>query len=250
MQLNWKRWLLGSINQASAGLAHWFYPSVCNLCETPLEAHGAFCDGCRNELATDPEEYCRRCGSSCGKYEIMADGCNYCHIHRFAFSSVMRMGPYKGKLREAILRMKSAAGEGLAEVLGELWAAMLLPQLQALPINAVVPVPLHWIRRWQRGYNQSATLAQCLSDRLGRPLRPRWLRRVRHTPFQTEQTAAQRWRNVHNAFRARRRNLEGKTILLVDDVMTTGSTCHDAARALRAAGAACVHVAVLAHSTL
>jgi predicted amidophosphoribosyltransferase len=81
------------------------------------------------------------------------------------------------------------------------------------------------------------------------PCRPRWLRRIRNTPQQMRQTPADRRDNVRGAFRARARPaLRGQTVLLVDDVLTTGSTCSEAARALREAGAARVVVAVLAHS--
>jgi predicted amidophosphoribosyltransferase len=106
--------------------------------------------------------------------------------------------------------------------------------------------PLHWWRHWQRGHNQSEALARALARRLGVPCRPRWLRRVRHTPRQTQQPPSARADNVRGAFRARRgAPLAGTTVLLVDDVLTTGSTASEAARALRAAGAGRVVVAVL-----
>ena len=147
----------------------------------------------------------------------------------------MRCGP----------RIKHATGEGLAEVVGELWAACAGDRLGQLGAEVVVPVPLHWRRRWRRGYNQSEALARPLAARLGLPCRASWLRRVRHTPEQTSQTAAGRRDNVRGAFRARGAELRGRTILLVDDVMTTGSTAAEAARTLREAGASRVVVAVL-----
>jgi predicted amidophosphoribosyltransferase len=108
-------------------------------------------------------------------------------------------------------------------------------------------VPLHWWRRWRRGYNQSEALARRVARTLSSTCRPQALRRVRNTGPQTAQTLAGRRANVRGAFRARRGvEVGGKTILLVDDVLTTGSTCHEAARALCAAGAGRVVVAVLA----
>jgi ComF family protein len=148
-----------------------------------------------------------------------------------------------------ILRIKHGAGEGLAEALGLVWAEKSGADLAGLGLQVVVPVPLHWWRRWSRGYNQSETLAQALAARLRLPCRPNWLRRIRNTPHQTAQTPSGRWENVKGAFRARRTaTAGGKSVLLVDDVLTTGSTCSDAARALKAAGATRVVVAVLAHS--
>jgi predicted amidophosphoribosyltransferase len=94
----------------------------------------------------------------------------------------------------------------------------------------------------------SCALARALAARLSLPCHPRWLRRIRNTPKQTAQTPTGRRENVRGAFRApRRARLRGKAVLLVDDVLTTGSTCSEAARALREAGAARVVVAVLAH---
>jgi ComF family protein len=151
-------------------------------------------------------------------------------------------------LRQAILRMKHATDDTLAELMGELWADHTLARLRAVGADVVIPVPLYWMRRWRRGYNQSAALARALAGRLGLPYRPRWLRRIRHTPPQTLQSPAGRRVNVRGAFRASPfAALQGKVVLLVDDVVTTGSTASEAARALRAAGAQRIVVAALAH---
>jgi ComF family protein len=145
--------------------------------------------------------------------------------------------------------MKHAAGEGLAESLGLLWAEHAGQRLRSAGATVVIPVPLHWRRRWSRGYNQSEALARMLATRLALPCRPRWLRRIRNTPQQTQQTPSARSENVRGAFAARPGSpLAGQTVLLVDDVMTTGSTAGEAARALRAAGAGRVVVAVLARA--
>jgi ComF family protein len=158
------------------------------------------------------------------------------------------MAPYEGRLREVILRMKHRAGEDLAEVIGAVWARSIAGRLQPIGIDAVVPVPLHWSRRWGRGFNQSEILAACIARELNVATVPRLLRRVRRTGEQKGLSPAARHLNVHDAFRAvSLAALTGKTILLVDDVMTTGATAHEAARALRQGGAARVILAILAH---
>jgi ComF family protein len=168
---------------------------------------------------------------------------------KFHFECVLRLGPYDGLLRELILRMKQKSGDLLAEQVGEVWAERLAPRPRASRPDVIIPVALHWRRRWRRGHNQSEALAVALAGKLGSPCRPRWLRRVKNTPQQTLQSPAGRRENVQDAFRARPRSgLRGKTVILVDDVLTTGSTCNEAARALRAAGAGRILVAVLAHS--
>jgi ComF family protein len=168
---------------------------------------------------------------------------------RFFFDGVLRLGPYEGLLREVIPRLKHWAGEGLAEALGALWAAHSEAALRELAAGLVIPVPLHWVRRLARGYNQSEALARELAARLHLPCRPGWLRRIRATPKQTEQTPSRRRTNVRGAFRVSvRAAFTGQTVLLVDDVLTTGSTASEAARALRRAGARRVVVAVLARA--
>jgi ComF family protein len=174
-------------------------------------------------------------------------GCNACRNQSFHFACAVRLGPYDGLLRELILRMKHASGEGLAEILGALWASHLDKRLRDLKANVIVPVPLHWRRRWTRGYNQSQALAQAIASHLRVPCKPHWLRRIRNTPQQVKQSGSARRANVRKAFFAPpRAELRGQTILLVDDVLTSGGTASDAARALHAAGAARIVVAVLA----
>jgi ComF family protein len=238
------------LSDLTRGLLHLLYPGVCHACSQPLPPDQAgFCPSCRAVLTTDPYPACPRCAGTVGPFVTMDGGCTACRNVSFAFESVQRLGTYDGLLRELILRMKHAAGEGLAETLGLLWAEHAGHCLRSAGATVVVPVPLHWRRRWSRGYNQSEALARMLAARLVLPCRPHWLRRIRNTPQQTQQTASARSENVRGAFAARPGSpLAGKIVLLVDDVMTTGSTAGEAARALRAAGASRVIVAVLARA--
>jgi len=159
------------------------------------------------------------------------------------------MGPYEGLLRSVILRLKNSREENLAEVIGTVWSRTMLPRLQRLSPQAIVPVPLHWTRRyWERGFNQSEILAKCLAKSLHIPCYPRCVRRLRRTPRQTYQTGADRRGNVRGAFQIRPGYpLAGKHLLLVDDVLTTGATAHEVALALRQFKPAAITVVVLAH---
>jgi ComF family protein len=150
-------------------------------------------------------------------------------------------------LREGILRTKQMGGEPVAEMLGRVFAEVRGRELSGLNADAVVPVPLHWRRHWQRGYNQAAATAREIAAALEVPHRSGWLRRVKPAVQHAQPSASARRENIRGAFAVgRRANVAGKRILLVDDVMTTGSTAGEAARVLRAAGAAAVAVAVLA----
>jgi len=226
------------------------YPGMCAACACSLPpGHERFCSACHAALTADRQPTCPRCASTIGPFVALDDGrCNQCRTASFHFDRALRLGPYEGLLRELIRRLKHGGGELLPELLSDLWAEHAEQRLRELAADVVVPVPLHWRRRWSRGYNQSETLARGLASRLGLPCRPRWLRRARFTADQTRQTAAARRDNVRNAFLVRPgAALQQRSVLLVDDVMTTGSTASEAARALCTAGAARVVVAVLAH---
>jgi ComF family protein len=160
---------------------------------------------------------------------------------------VLRLGRYEGDLATACIRIKQPSGARLARALGELWLQRRRDDAALRTIDAVVPVPLHWRRRWRRGYNQAESIALAIGTGLGVPLWRRGLQRRRATTPQTDLPPTSRRLNVHNAFVARSsRRWGGARVLLVDDVLTTGATCHHAARALRAGGVASILVATMA----
>lgn len=225
------------------------YPSICASCATAVPGNvGFFCLACVAALTTDPHKTCPRCCSEIGEFTQIDKGCPRCRDERFHFERSFRLGPYEGSLRDAILRMKNPAGEMLAECLGQLWSNIAEARLREVGADVVIPIPLHWWRKWQRGYNQTEALAEAIAKKLGLLCAPAWLKRVRPTAHQAELSGTERRENMRNSFRpGRRAQLKDKTVLLVDDVLTTGTTASEAARALKEAGAARVVVAVLAH---
>jgi ComF family protein len=165
----------------------------------------------------------------------------------FAFERAFRLGKYEGKLRDAILHMKFVNGEGLADYLGRIYAQERGSQLTAIPVDVVTCVPLHWLRRWSRGYNQSEAVARELAAELRLPFDAKMIRRTRYTTQHVQTSRSARIDNVKGAFLVKDcARVRGKTVLLVDDVLTTGSTASEVARVLRDAGANRVIVAVLA----
>jgi ComF family protein len=248
----WIQPVLSAGGVIGRGLLQLLYPNQCWVCEQAMsEDRSGFCASCYMGLTVDQRASCPRCAGTVGPHVDVTDGCVNCRDETFAFERVVRLGPYDGLLRDTILRLKHWNAEGLAERLGQLWAEARQDTLRDLHADAVVPIPLHWKRHLTRGYNQSHALARMLAAVLRVPCRPRWLRRLRATPAQTSQTSATaRKENMHGAFTASRGlTLQGKTILLVDDVMTTGSTAHEAARALRAAKPSHIIVAVLGRAS-
>lgn len=243
-------WLPATGRLVLGGLADLLYPPCCFICSSALSRPEAkVCAACTGSLVGDPDAACPRCAATIGPYANVTQGCPACRDEPLAFHRAVRLGPYQGVLRESILRMKGSSGQTLARVLGNFWAEEADEQLRALHADVVVPIPLHW-RRWlKRGYNQSEVLARALARHLRIPCRPRLLRRIRHTPYQTFQTPSGRKDNVRGAFVGRvATDMRDRTVLLVDDVLTTGSTCTEAARALLRIGVGQVVVAVLARA--
>jgi ComF family protein len=161
------------------------------------------------------------------------------------FDAAYSWGAYDGRLRELIHLFKYAGVRPLGKVLGE-WIALAMPRQERF--DRIVPVPLHWRRRWRRGFNQSELLARSVARRYGLRV-SNVLRRVRATATQAGLSHSARRANVDAAFRVRQgASLEGQRVLLVDDVMTTGATASACARALKQAGARYVAVLTLARA--
>ncbi len=232
------------LTELTRGLLDLVYPPVCRLCDRVLATQADFCRECRLELLTDPHTCCPRCGSTVGPHTDVSNGCNDCRDENYAFEKVFRVGPYVGLRRDLVLLAKTdeAAAEAAAAIFAERIGCMLAQE----HFDGVVGIPLHWRRAWRRKYNQSVILARTLAAAIDSRCWQRTLRRVRSTPQQTSLTGAARRLNVRGVFRANP-GLEGKRILLVDDVLTTGATADAAAKALRNAGANRIVVAVLAH---
>jgi ComF family protein len=233
---------------ALQGLVRLLYPASCWVCsQSTTERSPLICDACAHELTHDPHATCPRCSSTVGPFSNLDDGCPACRKESFAFDRVLRLGPYEGRLRDVVLRIKHKSGEDLAEAIGALWAPHLAARLKGEAIDLVVPVPLHWLRRWQRGFNQSEILAGHVARRLSVPCRSRTLRCVRRTGQQKQLSPSARRDNVRDAFALSGPPFPGRSALLVDDVMTTGATANEVARVLRRGGVERIIVAVLAH---
>ena len=233
------------------GIAHLILPNSCLVCGQPEEVELSFglCDACRQSITEDSHETCPHCATTVGPFTDLTKGCGECRSRSFGFQAAIRLGPYDGLLRTAILRLKSLSGETLAERLGMLFAHVRRDDLLRHSPDLVVPVPLHWRRRIYRGYNQAEAVAVEVARSLRVPCHTSWLRRIKPTPQQVQPSASAREANVRGAFRAgRNANFKERTVLMIDDVMTTGSTLSEAARVVRQAGAKKVVAGVLARA--
>lgn len=193
-----------------------------------------------------PEHFCVRCRTAfLSEDPLDVDGCcGLCRAGETEFHAAYSFGHYENELRRLIQLMKYDGVRTLAPRLGR-WLAEALPRSERF--DAIVPVPLHWLRFLQRGFNQSVLLGRELSRRTGIPLRTGVLRRVKATPKQTLLDDKGRRMNVRRAFRAvNPAAVRDRRILLLDDVLTTGATLNACARVLKEAGAAHVSTLTLA----
>jgi len=167
--------------------------------------------------------------------------CRLCRSGARGFDTAYCFGAYEGTLRELIHLFKYGRMKPLAKPLA---AHMALPLDRQFDV--VVPMPLHWRRQWQRGFNQSELLARLTARRRGIPM-VNAVRRTRATSAQAGLSNAARRENVAGAFRVRKpRAVEARRVLLIDDVMTTGATASACALALKRAGAKSVTLLALA----
>jgi predicted amidophosphoribosyltransferase len=180
-------------------------------------------------------------------YGWNARGCRHCKDDHFAFDTVLSLGVYEKDVKTAIIYAKKPGAEGLLVGLAELFWQRNAETLRQLAPQVVVPIPHNARQALFRPHNPAAILAEAWAERLHCPWQPRALVKKRWTEAQARLRPSERRENLKGVFTVRRGIVPaGSTVLLADDVLTTGSTAHEAALALRAAGAARVVVAVIA----
>jgi ComF family protein len=199
-------------------------PGVCALCDGPCQWQR-----CRGGL--DLCVHCEGAMPARRSPQILAD------------SGLQVFAPYayRPPADFMVRQLKFRGQRGHARTLGVLLAEARAAWPAALP-SLLVPVPLHWQRLRERGFNQAGEIARFAGRRLHIPVEPRALHRVRETGAQSQLAATARAANVRDCFTTARRFAPGVRVALVDDVLTTGSTAMEAARCLRAAGAAEVEI--------
>jgi ComF family protein len=240
--------MTGLARRAGHAVLDALFPPRCISCRAAVATAGALCAECWNEISFIEGAVCAACGMP---FEIDPGGdtqCAACLAYPPAYDRARCVMRYDESSRGLILALKWADRldlvPGFARWLDRSGRALLDE------CDVIVPVPLHRMRLWQRRYNQAALLAQGLARLSGKPYDPFALARIRHTPSQGDMPSAKaRRRNVKGAFavpESRKALLAEKSVLLVDDVFTTGATLNACAKALKRAGAASVGVLALA----
>ncbi|MDD2732332.1 MAG: ComF family protein [Desulfuromonadaceae bacterium] len=230
---------MGVIKQFFNALLDVILPPICHICHSfiPNADTLHICQTCHDHLPLVSSPLCSRCG-----IPFIGAGddhrCSACSIQPPHFDAARAHFLYEGPIRDLIHAFKYNRHTYLRFPL----ALLALEGVSGVPtdhnLNLIVPVPLHRSRLRQRGFNQAVLLGNILSHRLALPMVPDALARTRATEPQIELSAAERRVNVKGAFSVKKpERVEGKRILLLDDVMTTGSTMDECAKELKKAGA-------------
>ncbi|MHA1523879.1 MAG: ComF family protein [Alphaproteobacteria bacterium] len=232
---------------AGRGLANLVLPPTCATCQAPISTTGALCPPCWCAINFIESPICARLGLPLA-YDLGPGGMSaQGQTTKAPFDRVRSVAHYDGVARQLVSAFKFGDRLDLAPMIAG-WMARAGAQLLG-EADVLVPVPLHWSRLWTRRYNQAAQLARALARTSGLACQTDFVRRTRRTRSQPGLTARQRRRNVAGAFSCpphQMAHIEGRRIILVDDVMTTGATVGAVARALRRNGAARVDVLTFA----
>lgn len=245
-------WLRSRLPEGIGAVARLLFPPGCVYCDAALdEVHGGplLCGRCLDVLA--PEEWvgCVKCGARIRREAPAEPDCLRCRGRHLQFDAVFPLGPYDGELRAAVLRMKHRSGDPLSRAMGQVYSQRRGVHVQQARPDVVIPVPMHWRRHMSRGTNSPHILAARMASHLGVPVEHSLLIRTRKTLPQADLPPSRRFENVRGAFRlAAGYDIRGTRVLLVDDILTTGATCSEAAKVLKQAGAAMVAVAVIART--
>jgi competence protein ComFC len=239
--------ILHALRHAGDAFLSLLYPPHCVSCAATLETGQYLCETCMGAARRIRAPFCETCSQP---FDGAIDGpfsCANCGQRHFHFESAVTCYKSRGIVRELIHRFKYQHEFHLRHSLAD-WLAETLEdsRIASRPFDFFVPVPLHAARLREREFNQAQVLAMLLTKRTGTPVLD-CLKRIRYTTTQTRFDRAERMENLLNAFQMRNTtNVQGRHLVLVDDVLTTGSTVDECARVLKKAGAASVRAVAVA----
>jgi len=240
-----KKWFY----QVGAGLIELIYPATkeCPVCRQEPCYRQGIGRSCFQKIGLIIPPICRKCGRPLRLKVEDDDTCRQCSEHQYYFSKARAVGLYEGALREYLSELKYRYRPDLGEALGRLLVEWVRLDREYQKNDLIVPIPIHRQKLELRGYNQAELLANPLQRYLGIKLRSDIIVRDKLTESQNSLSKDKRFSNIAGAFRVvNTQGLSGASVLLVDDILTTGATASEAARLLLRAGALKVKVLTLA----
>ena len=225
------------------------YPPICTICSASVGSHDYLCSDCEAKLSRIAAPFCSKCSEPFDGAITTPFSCANCAHRKLYFDTAVSAYRSRGIVRQVILNFKYGRQIYLRHLMGH-WLIAALDDLRIRDrkFDAIIPVPLHPAKQRERGFNQAALLAGLVAVHLGVRVSPA-LERVRFTTTQTAFDRAERMQNLRHAFRLRRNaDVRRLDVLLIDDVLTTGSTLSECARILKENGARAVYAATAARA--
>ncbi len=216
------------------------YPRRCIMCDTIL-MHGEsdICRSCKTEVQIIGDPYCMKCGKMLEQEE--AEWCRDCQLHPHVFERGRSLFLYEGRVKKSLYLFKYGGRKEYAKAYAALAKQWLGEYIRKIQPQALVPVPLHRKRYRVRGYNQSEVFAKELGRRMGIPVASKLVQRVKNTLPQKELALQERQNNLKKAFKISENDVKLDTIIIIDDIYTTGSTMDALSAALKESGVRSVY---------
>ncbi len=237
-----------NIDSVASAALDLVYPRYCEACGGIADIEGRYlCWACLSNISVICTPYCATCGDPVEGAVYSRFVCSACNDNTPAFELARSAARYRGPVKELVHRLKYGSAIHLAATLCDIMVPCFDSNYASLSLDVIVCVPMYSRKERERTYNQAWVIADELSKRTGVPFWGGLLKKVKDTGTQTSYNASQRRKNIRGSFEVSQPDwCEGKRFLLVDDVMTTGSTVNEVAGLLKDNGAVSVHVLTLA----
>ncbi len=220
------------------------FPRRCPVChEIIVPACRRVCVDCEQRLVPVTEPYCMKCGKPVRKEE--EEYCRECRGKEQSFTEGRAVFIYDEIMKKSIYRFKYGGRQEYAAFYAHEIERCLGEKIRGWSAQALIPIPLHKSRLNGRGYNQAELIAKELGKQTGIPVYGKYMKRVKRTAVQKNLNAAERENNLKRAFKIERNDVKLKSVILIDDIYTTGSTINAAAQCLREAGITNIYFIVL-----
>lgn len=219
------------------------FPPVCLHCHTEIDSQDMWlCGSCFDKLSFIPEQHCPKCG-----YPTEDSECNNCAENHYVFTQAKSVFLFDGPAKTLVHALKYDGFTHVADWFANQMYKTVLSEMPMPDLNYVTAIPLHRVKKRERGFNQSEEIARAMATKLKVPYSDSLLKRKSNTMSQTLLNSVSRRKNLRDAFMPGRVVPSGKNILIIDDVFTTGTTVNEAGKVLMSQGAGSVYVLTVCH---